>query len=151
MYAVARSFAIDPKTGEDLVQTAWLRLLERIDQPREGASIGPWLCTIVRNEARKLVTRKRTYASGLDIEPAAQDQRPSDAGIIEQERAHALRFAFAQLEHACRQLLGLLVADPPLSYEEISAAIGRPHGSIGPTRARCLERLRRHLPAGFEQ
>ena len=60
MYGVARSFDIDQATAEDLVQTAWLRFLERSDQLRDTSSVGPWLCMIVRNEARRLVTRRRT-------------------------------------------------------------------------------------------
>src|SRR5688500_14529405 len=59
MYAVARSFSIDESTAEDLVQTAWLRLVERAAQLRDPEAVGPWLCTIVRNEARRLVTRRR--------------------------------------------------------------------------------------------
>lgn len=60
MFGVARSFAVDKATAEDLVQTAWLRFLERSDQLREASAVGPWLCMIVRNEARRLVTRQRT-------------------------------------------------------------------------------------------
>ncbi len=151
MYAVARSFDIDVATAEDLVQTAWLRFLERSDQLRDTSSVGPWLCMIVRNEARRLVTRRRTVpvADGWEARPAADTPQPT-AGIIASEQAVALRSAFARLGDDCRQLLGLMMADPPLSYDEIAAALDRPRGSLGPTRQRCLEQLRRLLPAGLE-
>ena len=150
MYAVARSFDIDQATAEDLVQTAWLRFLERADQLRDTASVGPWLCMIVRNEARRLVTRRRTIpvAEGWETRPA--ETAPPAAGLIATEQAVALRSAFARLGDDCRKLLTLMMADPPLSYDELAVALDRPRGSLGPTRQRCLEHLRRLLPAGLE-
>jgi len=155
MYAVARSFAVDPAVAEDLVQTAWLRLLERGDQLRDPAAVGPWLCMIVRNEARRYVTRHREIPAALPVEGWAGagwagEGDAAEAGLIRAERARALRLAFARLGEECQRLLRLLVAEPPLSYDEIAAAVNRPRGSLGPTRRRCLERLRAHLPAGFE-
>jgi RNA polymerase sigma factor (sigma-70 family) len=150
MYAVARSFALDAATAEDLVQTAWLRLLERTDQLRDNASVGPWLCTVVRNEARKLVTRRRTVpvADAFDYRP--DPGQPPDAGLLERERLVALRLAFSRISDDCRQLLRLVTAEPRLSYDEVAAATGRPRGSLGPTRQRCLDQLRRNLPKGFD-
>jgi RNA polymerase sigma factor (sigma-70 family) len=150
MYAVARSFSLDQETAEDLVQTAWLRLLERADQLRDPEVVGAWLCTIVRNEARRLVTRRREIPTVLGLEQLADDFDGVDARLFSDERARALRLAFAHLGQDCRQLLGLLIVEPRLSYDEIAAAVGRPRGSLGPTRRRCLEQLRTRLPAGFE-
>lgn len=150
MAAVARSFDIDRATADDLVQTAWLRFLERSDQLRDPGSLGPWLCTIVRNEARRLVTRRRAVpvADGWE-RVAADDADPTERLSADQESV-ALRSAFARLGDACRQLLTLMLADPPLSYDEIAAALDRPRGSLGPTRQRCLDQLRRLLPPGME-
>ena len=150
MYAVARSFQLDPGTAEDLVQTAWLRLLERGDQLRDASSVGPWLAMVVRNEARKLVTRRRTLPVADVFGHRVDDARPLDAALLALEQAAALRTDFARLGDECRQLLRLATAEPRLSYDEIAVALGRPRGSLGPTRARCLERLRRALPPGFE-
>ena len=150
MYAVARSFDVDPATGEDLVQNAWLRFLERSHQLRDADAVGPWLCMIVRNEARRVVTRRRAVpvADGWDAHPV--DAPPLGAGLIAAEEAVALRSAFARLAADCRQLLTLMMADPPLSYDEIAIAVERPRGSLGPSRQRCLDHLRRLLPSGFE-
>lgn len=150
MYAVARSFDLDQATAEDLVQTAWLRFLERPDQLRDTASVGPWLCMIVRNEARRLVTRRRTIPVSEGWETSPADTPPPSAGLVATEQAIALRSAFARLGDDCRQLLTLMLADPPLSYDELAVALDRPRGSLGPTRQRCLEHLRRLLPAGLE-
>jgi RNA polymerase sigma factor (sigma-70 family) len=150
MYAVARSFDIDQQTAEDLVQTAWLRFLERSHQLRDESSVGPWLCMIVRNEARRLVTRRRTVpvADGWEARPA--DTESAVAGLVASEQAVALRSAFAKLGDDCRQMLTLMLVDPPMSYDEIAVALDRPRGSLGPSRQRCLEHLRRLLPAGLE-
>lgn len=147
LYAVARSFRLDAATSEDLVQTAWLRLIERGAQLRDPGSVRPWLSMIVRNEARKLVTRTRSVpvADGWERTP---DERLDEAGdrLVASERAASLRSAFARLGAECRQLIQLTIADPPLSYDEIAVAVGRPRGSLGPTRRRCLEQLRAMLP-----
>ena len=150
MYAVARSFAIDAQTAEDLVQTAWLRLLSRSDQLRDPQAVGPWLCMIVRNEARRLTTRRREIPAEAPIEhrPALTDA--PDARMLRAERDQAVRLAFSNLGAECRQLLRLMLADPPLSYDEIAVAVDRPRGSLGPTRRRCLRRLREFLPPGYE-
>lgn len=150
MYAVARSFALDAATAEDLVQTAWLRLLERADQLRDHEAVGAWLATIVRNEARRLVTRRRELPTPLELDQRPDDSAPPDAELIREQDRTALRIAFARLGEECRQLLRLLAVEPRPSYDEIAAALGRPRGSLGPTRRRCLDQLRQRLPVGFE-
>ncbi len=150
LYAIARSFRLDPATCEDLIQTAWLRLVERSAQLREPGAIRPWLCTVVRNEARKVVTRTRTVPVGEGWERTPDLGGELDSGLLAEERAVAMRAAFAQLSDECQQLLRLSVAQPGLSYDELAAAVGRPRGSLGPTRRRCLDRLRQHLPPGME-
>lgn len=150
LYGVARAFRLDERTSEDLVQTAWLRLLERRGQLRDGASLGPWLCAIVRNEALKLVTRGRTVPVGDGFDQRAATAVDAEDRLLARERTDVLRLAFAHLGDDCRTLLRLLMVDPPLSYDELSAAVGRPRGSLGPTRQRCIEQLRRHLPPGYQ-
>jgi RNA polymerase sigma factor (sigma-70 family) len=148
LYAVARSFRVNAQTAEDLVQIAWLRLLERAGQLRDPDALGPWLCTIVRNEARRIVTRQRETPTILQLDHIAADGRVEER-LIAGEQGRALRVAFAALGPDCRQLLQLFLADPPLSYDQIAAAVGRPRGSLGPSRRRCLDQLRNLLPAGF--
>ena len=145
MYAVARSFLLDTGTAEDLVQTAWLRLLERRDELRDPEALGAWLCTVVRNEARRVVTRRHEVPSVLGLEGRAAEGSVED-GLLTSEREQAVRRAFARLGPECQRLLRLLLAEPRLSYDEIAVAVDRPRGSLGPTRRRCLDTLRGHLP-----
>jgi len=83
----------------------------------------------------------------LDTEPkpSAGAGWPTRAAMTSQVDAEALRQAFALLPPRCQRLLGLLVVNDPPSYKEISARLSMPIGSIGPTRGRCLEHLRRIL------
>lgn len=150
LYAVARSFRVDERTAEDLVQVAWLRLIERSQQVRDPDALGAWLCAIVRNEALRLLARRREVPTPLDLDQQVAPGGDPDRQLLKDERAITMRRAFDRLGEECRRLLTLVLADPPMSYDEIAAAVGRPRGSLGPSRRRCLEQMRRLLPAGFE-
>lgn len=154
LYAIARSFRLDAATAEDLVQTAWLRLLERPGQLRDPAALPAWLATVVRNEARNRITRRREIPSVIPLDIPAGDGGDDAAAVVRRmaqvESVRELRLAFADLGPHCQQLLKLMLAEPPLSYDEIAVVVGRPRGSIGPTRRRCLEQLRARLPDEFE-
>jgi DNA-directed RNA polymerase specialized sigma24 family protein len=67
--------------------------------------------------------------------------------LVEDEEAREVVAAFETISEDCRQLLRLLTTDPPLSYEEISELVDRPIGSLGPTRSRCIERLKAAISA----
>ena len=131
---------------EDIGQTVWLLLVEQLGKLREPAALPGWLATTTHRECLRVVTAaRRSQQRGTRLDDG--DQFVDDAKIEEEiliaERNATLRAAFAELPSHCRQLLAMLFADPPRSYSEISATLGIPVGSIGPQRARCLERLRR--------
>lgn len=131
---------------EDVGQTVWLLLVEQLGKLREPAALPGWLATTTHRECLRVVTAaRRSQQRGMKLDDG--DQFVDDAMIEEEiliaERNATLRAAFAELPSHCRQLLAMLFADPPRSYSEISATLGIPVGSIGPQRARCLERLRR--------
>ena len=114
----------------------------RIRQPDRLAS---WLATTTRNEALRVI-RLRGRAipvdpQGVTLERLAE-QPEADEELIRDERTRALRAGLLELPAGRRELLELLLTDPPISYDEISARLGIPKGSIGPTRARALEQLR---------
>jgi RNA polymerase sigma factor (sigma-70 family) len=132
--------------ADDVNQTVWLRLVEHLDDLREPRALPGWLATTTRNESL-LTIRRRTRDLPVDPQGAALDGRADDgpeAGddLVRDLRCHALREALQELPDQRRELLVLLLADPPLSYDEISERLGIPKGSIGPTRARALEQLR---------
>jgi len=142
VWSVARGFRLDDATAKDVSQTVWLKLIENIEGIKDPERLPGWLATTCRREAlRVLKTRERVLPS--DFEYDVEDPAPSlDEVLIDDEESRSLVQAFHTLDEACRQLLRLMTIEPALSYEEISEATGRPIGSLGPTRARCLEKLK---------
>jgi RNA polymerase sigma factor (sigma-70 family) len=142
--AVCRRFRLPEADAADVRQTVWLRLLENLGNLRTVEALPGWLVTTTRRECLKLRRlEQRTEALPERFEPMDR----SDAGVVDDrllraERQAAMRAAFADLPPRCQQLLRLLMSDPPVPYEEISRQLGIPVGGIGPTRARCLRRLR---------
>ncbi len=144
--AIIRRHRLSEADGDDVSQTVWLRLVEHLGALREPDALPGWIRTTTRNEClRVLAARSRTRpvdpqdSGGLDA--VAGDV--ADTELLAAERRQALREALAELPAGRRDLLLLLLTDPPLAYDEISARLGIPIGSIGPTRARALEQLRR--------
>lgn len=147
VWSVARSFRLDDADAGDVSQTCWLRLVEHLGRLRDPERVGAWLATTARNEALRILRRSgRQVPVGdsheLDLED--RDSSPPDRGLLTAERDAVLWQAFEALPERCRMLLRVLLADPPPSYDEVSAALDMPIGSIGPTRGRCLQRLRQH-------
>ena len=151
VWSVARSYRLPGAVTDDVVQTVWLRLTEHATRIRQADRLAAWLATTTRNEALRAVRHaRRTTPQDL------MDERPDTATISAEERVGddatlaAVLEAFQQLSDEDQQLMRLLCAVPPLEYQTIAEMLGRPIGSIGPTRARCLERLRRLLPPGID-
>jgi len=138
---------------DDVGQSVWLLLVEQIGRLREPAALPGWLATTTRHECLRILRAARR-PDQVELPPEGQMPSDPDAAMIEQEiivaeRDAALRAAFAELPPGCHELLSMLMSDPPCAYADISVTLGIPVGSIGPTRARCLNRLRRspHLTA----
>jgi RNA polymerase sigma factor (sigma-70 family) len=147
VWSICLQYQLNRQDIDDVGQNVWLLLVEHIGSLREPAALPGWLATTTRHEALRVLraSRRRDHA---DLPPDDQlPPGPADATIeqelITAERDAALRAAFAELPRRCHELLSLLMSDPPPGYAHISATLGIPVGSIGPTRARCLDRLRR--------
>lgn len=150
VWAVTRDFKLMESDAADVAQITWLRLLEHINRIEQPERVGSWLATTARNEClRSLAARKKMMLADQDgaFEDIASRGPDIDEGLLAAERAESVRDALSCLPRRWQQLLQLLMADPPVSYTEISDQLGLPIGSIGPTRARCLARLRKHLQA----
>jgi len=151
LWATTRDFRLAENDAADVVQGTWLRLLEHIDRIEYPERIGSWLATTARHEClRHLAAGKRVMVVQDDhdaFSEAVGHQPDVDERLLAEERAQAVRAAVSTLPSRSQQLLELLMADPPVSYTEISDQLGVPIGSIGPTRGRCLERLRLALQA----
>jgi RNA polymerase sigma factor (sigma-70 family) len=146
VWAVARAHRLSDSDAADVAGATWLALVENLGRLREADRVGAWLATTARREClRVLRNAQRQLPTGDDFAERPADVTDIGADLLAEERDAALWRAFARLPERDQALLRLLVADPQPSYEEISAALRMPIGSIGPTRARSLERLRREL------
>jgi RNA polymerase sigma factor (sigma-70 family) len=146
VWAVCRNVGVVGGEADDVAATVWLRLVERLGTLREPAALPGWIVTTTRRECFG-VLRARTRVVPVDQEqlPAPTDPVADpvpDEWLLAEERRLALRIAFEGLSERCRQLLSLLFRDPPAPYAEISGTMDLKIPSIGPTRIRCLEKLR---------
>jgi len=146
VWSICTRFQLSNYDREDVGQSVWLLLVEQLGKLREPAALPGWLATTTHRECLRVVTAaRRSERLGTELDDAESfvDGTSIDEEILMAERNAALRAALAELPPRCRQLLAMLTSDPPCSYAEISTGLGMPVGSIGPQRARCLERLRR--------
>ncbi|MEU6024116.1 sigma-70 family RNA polymerase sigma factor [Micromonospora sp. NPDC047134] len=149
VYSVIRVHDLTAADAADVNQTVWLRLVERLDQVREPEALASWLAVTTRRECYRISRLGRRTQPFDPSDGAFQGCHRSgaeaatpDEDLLRAERHQALREGFAELPPRCQVLLSLLTADPPLSYRQIAERLGTPVGSIGPTQARCLRRLR---------
>jgi RNA polymerase sigma factor (sigma-70 family) len=143
--SVVRRYHLQGSDAEDVVQTVWLKLVENLSGIRQPGALPGWLVTTTRNECLHVLRgQKHAFPADLGEEKWSDaDGTPAiDTDLLDSERHEALLMALAELTERQRSLLLLLIEDPPLSYEEISRRLGLPVGSIGPTRARALARVR---------
>ena len=143
VWATARAHRLPQADAADVAQTTWLRLVEHLDRIRDPERLGGWLATTARNECLRHI---RLHGRELPSDEAetfeADAQESPEVALLSEERDSALWRGFSRLSDRCQALLRLLVSPAEPSYEEIGAALDMPVGAIGPTRLRCLEKLR---------
>ncbi len=150
VWSVARGYRLGALT-DDVVQTVWLRLAENCDRIREPERLAGWLATTTRNEALRVSNKQARSISMGDL-PDRSDPSVSSLDEVVADTdtlAHVMR-AFGELSDKDQELMRLLCTVPPLDYVTIASMLGRPVGSIGPSRERCLRRLRKLLPTGLD-
>jgi RNA polymerase sigma factor (sigma-70 family) len=147
--AVCRRYRLAPSDVDDVSQVVWMRLVQNLGRLREPRALPGWIVTTGKHEAlRVLELRRRTEPadpmidSRFDAGPAAAGAAEVDENLHRYEQRQAVHDGLRQLRPEHRQLLLMLTADPQIPYQEISRRLGIPTGSIGPTRARCLRKLR---------
>lgn len=152
-WKVISTFDLGQEDRNDIFAATFFRLFDRLATIREPEKLPGWLATTARNEALTLLRVRNRERPAERLGEEVEVMATHDEQLLDDELQVALRQAMAELDPACRELLGLLTAEPPLSYDDIAQITGRPRGSIGPTRQRCLERLRRspHLRAFLEE
>ena len=156
VYAIVRRFGDDEHTAADVFQTVFSRLLAHLPRLTDPSRLQAWIVTTAKREALLLRSRARRTDSltrhdeageaGADWEPADEAAGP-EAVLADLQQQHRVRLALDRMDERCRQLLGLLFRDEDdsVAYDEVGRRLGIPVGSIGPTRARCLGKLRKLL------
>lgn len=146
LWGVARAHRLGQSDAADVVQTTWLRLVEHLEDLQDPDRIAGWLATTARRECLRILRRSGREVMGAADDAAADvadEVAPAlDAALLTDERDRVLWQCFARLSERCQHLLRVLMATEPPAYSEVSEALGMPVGSIGPTRMRCLDRLR---------
>jgi len=146
VYTICTRYRLSNHDIEDVGQNVWLLLVEQLGKLREPAALPGWLATTTARECLRVVTaanKSDRLGTRLDDSVLFVDDTAIDEEILMAEQNAAVRAAFAELPSRCQQLLSMLISDPPHSYANIHAELGIPVGSIGPQRARCLDRMRR--------
>jgi RNA polymerase sigma factor (sigma-70 family) len=148
VWRIARAHRLSDADAEDVFQGTWLLLLEHIDGLTHPERLAGWLATTARREALHVATRSaRTLPIDEERLSLFAEVDAAVDSMLDRERDAAVREALATLPARDQTLVTLLVAEPRTSYEQIARALDMPIGSIGPTRIRCLERLRRAMRA----
>lgn len=148
VWSICRRYRLNVTDAQDVGQTVWLRLVDHLSNLRDSAALAGWLATTTRRECGRVLCAlgRPALAHVCDAENIPDKSRSgiAERELIIHERIAALLEAFRDLPPDCQGLLALLIADPPLSYAQISATLDIPVGSIGPSLGRCLAKLRRH-------
>lgn len=153
VYAIVRRMGLDEHVAADVFQTVFARLVEHLPRLRQPESLQAWIVTTAKREAlraREKARRTVSLSAGDDDDsPALQDSLVDEAPLAEDalsdlQQLHLLRSCLDRLDDRCRKLLALVFRDEAehLPYEEVARQLGAPTGSIGPTRSRCLGKLR---------
>jgi RNA polymerase sigma factor (sigma-70 family) len=150
VWGIARAHRLDVADASDVSQTVWLRLVEHLDGLRQPEALAGWLATTTRHECLRSI-RKAGREIPDDDREWSDERVGSTAGpeaeILRSEQRSMVWDALDRLSLRCRTLLRALSTAPDSSYVEIAEALEMPVGSIGPTRSRCLQHLRRQLEA----
>ena len=154
--AISRRYRLAPSDAHDVSQHVWLQLVDHVDKLRDPRALPGWIavttthrCYEISRAQKRSVTVDPLAIGGFDLVVTAAKRMNSDGrldiddDLLRAEQRSAVQQGLAELTEAQQQLLLLLVADPPVPYREIGRRMNLPTGSIGPTRARLLTKLRR--------
>jgi RNA polymerase sigma factor (sigma-70 family) len=146
VWHVARSNGLSRAEGEDVTQTVWLALLRHIDRLADPRALAAWLITTARREAIH-VRRQADRTRGVELGDAGAERLPApgpspEDEVLRSDRNRTLWTMFSQLSPRCQEMLRLTVLAGRAEYRAVAEALHMPVGGIGPTRGRCLKKLR---------
>jgi RNA polymerase sigma factor (sigma-70 family) len=146
--AMITNYRLQEADARDAAQRTWLRMLESHHQIREPEALGGWLKTTARRECLRILAEQKRIdplPEGAECVDTAVDVERS---VVDVDQARHLRGLLASLPTRSFALISSLFQDDPPAYAQLAAATGIPVGSIGPTRARALRKLRRMVEEG---
>lgn len=147
LWQVVRASGLDRTAAEDVVQTTWLTLVRSADSISEPRAVAGWLTTTARREAWR-VSRQSGRQQPVDDETIARrlpdEPAPEGQVVLDDENAR-LWACLGRLNERCQRLLRIVAAESRPDYTRIATELDMPVGSIGPTRGRCLDKLRAEL------
>ncbi|MDH3626988.1 MAG: sigma-70 family RNA polymerase sigma factor [Acidobacteriota bacterium] len=146
IFSIPLTYRMSVDEAEEVLQVVALKLFRHIGSLRSAGSLGAWIAVTTRNTCQTALRTGKRWRSLDDEVTEEPGEAPPDlaADLHEVACEHTLSLAFEQMDPTCQTLLGALyLDDPPKTYETISQIMDRPIGSLGPTRARCLDKLRR--------
>jgi len=147
LWQVVRATGLDRDRAEDVVQTTWIALVDHADTITSPQAIAAWLCTSARREAWR-AGRQSTRERPVDDQVLAQglpDHESPEHQVLLDDEAALVRECLDKLPDRCQKLLRIVAAGPRPNYTDVASTLGMPVGSIGPTRGRCLDKLRQEL------
>ena len=153
LWHTARAAGLSSDDAQDVVQTVWMRLLSHLDGIRTSAALTGWLVVTTRREAwRVRAAGRRQLPADHEWFSVLPDARPgSDEQVILDDQRRELWVAIGQLPQRCQELLRIIAFVPRPDYQVVAAELGMAVGSIGPTRGRCLAKLRALLAGGSQR
>ena len=149
LWHIARAEGLAAEESADVVQTTWLELLRRLHDIRSSRALTSWLVTATRREAWRAreLSRRQAPDGAAQLESAPDPAPLPGEELLADERDRALWQHFQRLPERCRTLLRIVAQAARPDYSAVAEALGMPIGSIGPTRGRCLAKLREMLLA----
>lgn len=147
LWQVVRATGLDRDRAEDVVQTTWIALVDHADSITSPQGIAAWLCTSARREAWRAgrqASRERPVEDQVLAHGLPDHESPERQVLLDDEAA-LLRECLDKLPDRCQKLLRIVAAGPRPNYNDVASTLGMPVGSIGPTRGRCLDKLRHEL------
>jgi RNA polymerase sigma factor (sigma-70 family) len=147
LWHVARAAGLAVEDAEDVLQTVWARLLAHLDTIHDSTALIGWLVVTTRREAWRVraATRKQLPTDQEWLSELPDHAPGSEELIMIDDQRRALWVAIGQLSRRCQELLRVVAFVPRPDYQVLAAELGMPTGSIGPTRGRCLAKLRAML------
>jgi RNA polymerase sigma factor (sigma-70 family) len=150
LWHVVRAYRLDADVAEDVLQTTWLALVRSRESIHEAAAVGGWLTTTARREAWRAgkATGRGIPVEDDELSRRLPEEASAEAEVLRRDSDHRLWDAVERVSERCQALLRIVAFEHRPDYTRIAADLGMPIGSIGPTRGRCLSKLRALIERG---